>query len=664
MSIDPDQSVFLVSSNDPDNDKFGSSVLIHKDESVSYLLTCAHVVRDVGGVHKVKVDIHPAEIVAQGSDNYSDDLAVLRVNKSLGASILPLGNLSKRGSRFFTSVGWSLYDKRNKLFRLEPIQGRLTRTVKLKSREQEGFVDAWEINLDSISKLQRGHSGAPILDRDSRLVIGIISHREEEKTGLAISITILDSIWIDLPSGLIRETAYDLSAIRNLLKAVFNKDDIFASFCTNYFQFRPEETIPFLTKIEMLIEHCHIHNQMDRLLEYVRKIDEKHFNGFIPAIRGEKTKDGQRGFWVRLRHLIIFRTKRPIEHSERSKCLITLGLPDDFSKFTPEVRSAAIGALAGVLDMPKDDIRILEVRDGSIILKVELPSEALDRLILLYESDKTIMRDLGISYVMETFDEQYNLNNIRKLLTKGLTHKELVAFCNQNFEEILERLPSNSNKEEISDTVLEYVQQQSELSTLLNLAQEFNPKAYAKYRSYYNIPRKPFQKTVQKRSFLGLSRREFATATAKGVGLATGGSLLLSLVTFSLALATASVPDLLSLVTTFLYLILIPLGNGVGNVVANGANYKHSKGLGALAVFCYFVGYSLGSSLSSLMIQIIELIRTGEPEFLASVIASGIGFALISIVIQVFFQIFGALFNPLGSIGFLAGGYFAYKRAS
>jgi adenylate kinase len=78
---------------------------------------------------------------------------------------------------------------------------------------------------------------------------------------------------------------------------------------------------------------------------------------------------------------------------------------DIHDQIPPSLLSAAIRAFAAVLDIGEEQIAIVNVRHGSIILTVDLPKEAVEKLLTLYEAGDKIIHDLGILEIQPDQDE-------------------------------------------------------------------------------------------------------------------------------------------------------------------------------------------------------------------------------------------------------------------
>ena len=91
-------------------------------DNYTYLLTCAHVVEDVGGKENVLVNDIPTEVLAIG-DVKNFDLAVLGV-KNLEVELFSLTSLSASENVKFWIAGHFLYGEEKKIL-LETVEGTL-----------------------------------------------------------------------------------------------------------------------------------------------------------------------------------------------------------------------------------------------------------------------------------------------------------------------------------------------------------------------------------------------------------------------------------------------------------------------------------------------------------------------------------------------------------
>lgn len=200
-------SIVLVESRQPENKSFGTGFVVAHGESVSYIVTCAHVVRDVGGVDQVKAAAALARVVALGEDN-GLDLAVLETPRLHGRSPL----LLHEGARREQPVEIEGYYKYIAFRPLEAVRGLLGGSFRLSDTQQQDFVLAWHIAIDDKEKLLGGYSGSPVCDAESGAVFGVVITREGEKQGRAISIAALRVVWPTMPAGLISSVSEPASA--------------------------------------------------------------------------------------------------------------------------------------------------------------------------------------------------------------------------------------------------------------------------------------------------------------------------------------------------------------------------------------------------------------------------------------------------------------------
>ena len=180
---------------------------------------------------------------------------------------------------------------------------------------------------------------------------------------------------------------------RNTRDAVVNDlpDDI-----KNNIQRNPSDRID----VNNIVTRClHYPNGVRELIEIVRDYEG--------ASIGMQKVDG---VWSRIsadEQPLVKAIQEGMKHPGKS--LVEIRLRGKLSSFTPEIQFATVGALAGILDIPRDQIRIVKVQDGSIILQIEMPTEAVNRLIALYEADAPTLKDLGVQQVRKVLLKKYRI---------------------------------------------------------------------------------------------------------------------------------------------------------------------------------------------------------------------------------------------------------------
>ncbi|NCR15087.1 MAG: trypsin-like peptidase domain-containing protein [Microcystis aeruginosa G13-12] len=193
---------------------------------MTYLLTCAHVIEDVGGLEQVEAGGLPAIVVVSGEED-NIDLVVLRVDGLRDKPPLNLQVWGEKGSPFMTA-GFQLFGG-NLLIR--PLRGKLGDQVGLQSRQSGDRIQAWDLQILDDYALQPGYSGSPVVNEESGNVLAVVSHRQGEgKSGLAISIDSLSRIW-RVPDS--KQTYHNLLKLgyreqARLFRRVINAHDVAA----------------------------------------------------------------------------------------------------------------------------------------------------------------------------------------------------------------------------------------------------------------------------------------------------------------------------------------------------------------------------------------------------------------------------------------------------
>ncbi|MBE7468373.1 MAG: response regulator [Anaerolineales bacterium] len=81
----------------------------------------------------------------------------------------------------------------------------------------------------------------------------------------------------------------------------------------------------------------------------------------------------------------------------------------------------------------------------------------------------------------------YNLENIRNLLTEGFTDRQLRRFCfdTPHFRPVYDQLAQNSGKDEIVDQILDCAVRTLKVELLLAWAKKRNPARFEEHKPYY-----------------------------------------------------------------------------------------------------------------------------------------------------------------------------------
>ncbi len=199
-----EESIVLITSasdNSRKADVIGTGFAFYREDNYTYLLTCAHVVEDVGGEENVLVNNISAEVLATG-DVKGFDLAVLRV-ENLNIPLLQLISLSEAKNRKFRTAGHYLYSDEKKVM-LETVDGTLGK--KRFARQNNETVIAWNLLVDEGDTLRQGYSGAPVVDLETGHVLGVATNMDKDGVeGLAISVEALSKIWSQIPPAIFRE---------------------------------------------------------------------------------------------------------------------------------------------------------------------------------------------------------------------------------------------------------------------------------------------------------------------------------------------------------------------------------------------------------------------------------------------------------------------------
>ncbi|NJM05872.1 trypsin-like peptidase domain-containing protein [Candidatus Gracilibacteria bacterium] len=193
-------SIVQITSSDPKNRSFGSGFVCYRRDSEAYIVTCAHVVRDVGGPAQVHAGGQAATLVAIG-EAFLRDLAVLRTDLPDEQLVpLSLGRALGQPGLAIKVVGFSDYERDVRVRR--DVHALLGDSSGLAGLGDAREVAAWDLRITGENRLLPGYSGAPVLNAASQ-VVAVASRREGNTSGLAIAIEELLLVWPEAPPDLL-----------------------------------------------------------------------------------------------------------------------------------------------------------------------------------------------------------------------------------------------------------------------------------------------------------------------------------------------------------------------------------------------------------------------------------------------------------------------------
>ena len=226
-----DSIVLIKSAKENRKNVIGTGFIFYKKQNYTYLLTCAHVVEDVGGEENIRVNNIPAEVIKIG-DVQGFDLAILKVNKNFSLPSLNLMILyGEEEKKLEVKIpGFYLWSQNNAL-RRQTIKGEMIVEVDgerafqlIENMPEDVAVEKLEIKK---GRLRSGYSGSPVIDINTGLVVGIVTHKVdvdgEGRFGRAISIEALEKIWSEIPNEVSKQIEREAKTIEVLTNINFEE---------------------------------------------------------------------------------------------------------------------------------------------------------------------------------------------------------------------------------------------------------------------------------------------------------------------------------------------------------------------------------------------------------------------------------------------------------
>jgi hypothetical protein len=192
-------SIVLITSTETENKSFGTGFVFWQENNDSYVLTCAHVIEEVGKDSICINSLEKFELIACGNPS-NIDLAILKITNLQKEALYPCNMFGQKSINFQIS-GFSRLDmkKGQQLLLGENIEG----TTKDQILLTKDLLNGWHLDMINGCLLQGGYSGSPIVDKQTGKVFAVATFAKTTgESGYAISISHLLKIWNDPPSKL------------------------------------------------------------------------------------------------------------------------------------------------------------------------------------------------------------------------------------------------------------------------------------------------------------------------------------------------------------------------------------------------------------------------------------------------------------------------------
>ena len=194
------ESIVTIESENQSNDGFGTGFVIYNDGQGIFILTCKHVVDEVGSP---VVNELFAQIIASSN---TIDMTLLYVPK-LNLKALPM-QIDSCDSLEIDVIGFSLFNQ--DYTQKKHIQAKLFKEpIELFSIETQQSFNARKLKAKDDFRFTRGNSGSPVICQKTGNVIAMVSNKEGRDIAYAVEVSYLKDIWKEIPKNLLQKKSND-----------------------------------------------------------------------------------------------------------------------------------------------------------------------------------------------------------------------------------------------------------------------------------------------------------------------------------------------------------------------------------------------------------------------------------------------------------------------
>lgn len=200
--------VVLIASSADRNRDYGSGFIVRRVGEFACIVTCAHVIRDVGA-ETICVNGLPGTVVVTG-DDLGLDLAVIKVEGLVedDETLFAMGEPGPIGSKVVVE-GYQAFVSSAQNHRTQKLPGTLAEPFQITAHPPNNPIQAWELKFEDDS-VRGGFSGAPVVNPQTGKVFAVVSHALRDGVGAAIAIEELNRIWQPVDRNQLKEALMQL----------------------------------------------------------------------------------------------------------------------------------------------------------------------------------------------------------------------------------------------------------------------------------------------------------------------------------------------------------------------------------------------------------------------------------------------------------------------
>lgn len=84
-----------------------------------------------------------------------------------------------------------------------------------------------------------------------------------------------------------------------------------------------------------------------------------------------------------------------------SKELLQIELSMDYNMWNPDLQRSVVRVLAALMNISPETVKVTQLQRGSVIMWIEVPEDAAERLLAMYVSEEPALREIGVKTIIK-----------------------------------------------------------------------------------------------------------------------------------------------------------------------------------------------------------------------------------------------------------------------